>query len=231
MLREISLDTETTGMEPATGDRMVEIGAVELINHVPTGKNYHVYLNPERDIPPEAVAVHGLTEEFLADKPLFSQVFPEFLDFLGADSQLVIHNAEFDMKFINAELKSVGHPGIKMDRVMDSVKVARKKFPGSPANLDALCRRFDIDLSGRELHGALLDAQLLADVWLELNGGRQRGLEIEADGQNHGSESGNVIAMERTFREPRRFEVPKEELQAHEALLEKLKDPLWRSKA
>jgi len=135
------------------------------------------------------------------------------------------------MKFINAELKSVGHPGIKPDRVTDSVKVARKKFPGSPANLDALCRRFDIDLSGRELHGALLDAQLLADVWLELNGGRQRGLEIDADGQSAGSENGNVVAMERTFRAPRTFDVPEEELQAHNALLEKLKEPLWRSKA
>ena len=145
-MREIVLDTETTGLDPFTGDRLVEIGCVELMNFVPTGKTLHLYVNPERDVPAEAVAVHGLTAKFLSDKPLFSQVFTEMLDFVG-DAGLVIHNAEFDLKFLNHELKTVGHPKIK-NRVVDTVLLARKRYPGSPANLDALCRRFGIDNTG-----------------------------------------------------------------------------------
>lgn len=228
MIREIIFDTETTGFKPEEGHRIIEIGAIEMINHLPTGKHYHVYLNPERDVPAEAVAVHGITEEMLVDKPLFSQEFTNFLDFIGDDSKLVAHNATFDMNFINYELKQVGHPGIKLNRVVDSLDVARRKFPGSPANLDALCRRFHIDLSARELHGALLDAELLGMVWLELNGGRQHGLDIEA---SEVSQEESKLKIERSFREPRQFAVSDEETEAHSKLLEKLKDPLWNKAA
>ena len=229
MIREIALDTETTGMDPDEGDRIVEIGCIEMINHLPTGKEYHVYLNPERDVPAEAVAVHGLTEKFLKDKPVFSQEFTNFLDFIGSDSKLVIHNAAFDMKFLNAELRMVGHPGLKNDRVIDSLTVARKTFPGSPANLDALCRRFQIDLSERDLHGALLDAQLLGAVWLELMGGRQHGLHIES-GQGSGGD-GEASGPARPFREPRTFPLIEAEQLHHQELLEKIKDPLWKKRA
>lgn len=226
MIREIVFDTETTGMDPDEGDRIVEIGAVELINHLPSGKHYHVYINPERDIPAEAVAVHGITNDMVKDKPLFNQEFTNFLDFIGDDSKLVAHNASFDMKFVNHHLREVGHPGIKPNRVIDSLLVARKKFPGSPASLDALCRRFDIDLSERTLHGALLDSQLLAEVWLELNGGRQHGLGIE---QKIDSDQGEAaVAISRPYREPRTFNISDNEHDAHAALLEQLKDPVWK---
>lgn len=231
-MREIVLDTETTGMEPSAGDRLVEIGCVELHNHVPTGKTFHVYLNPERDVPAEAVAVHGLTREFLKDKPVFSQVFDEFLAFVG-DSALVIHNAEFDMKFINAELASVGHPGLPMKRVTDTLLVARKKFPGSPASLDALCRRYNIDISERTLHGALLDAQLLAEVYLELAGGRQHGLGLGADARQSSPDAPLVslqAAREKKARPPRPHAASKEELAAHEKMVVQLTDPLWAGK-
>lgn len=227
MTREIALDTETTGMDPTDGHRIIEIGCVELMNYLPTGRTYHCYLNPERDIPPDAIAVHGITNEMVADKPVFSQEFMNFLDFIGSDSKLVIHNAAFDMKFLNYELKQVGHPGIKSNRVVDSLELARKKFPGSPANLDALCRRFNIDLSERELHGALLDARLLGEVWLELMGGRQHGLGIDDRGGAQSTSEG-AQQMERPFREARSFEIPAEELTAHAALLEKLSDPVWK---
>ena len=144
-MREIVLDTETTGMNPAEGDRMVEIGCIELVNHMPTGKNLQLYINPEREISEEVIAVHGITNEFVADKPTFAECYTDFIDFIGKDSKLVIHNAEFDMKFINYQLGQVGHPAISWSRVVDTLAMARKKFPGSPANLDALCRRFDID--------------------------------------------------------------------------------------
>jgi DNA polymerase-3 subunit epsilon len=172
-MREIVLDTETTGFEPAEGHRIVEIGAIELFNHVPTGRTYHQYINPERTMPPEAFEVHGLGDEFLRDKPKFSQIVAAFVEFIGTDSRLVIHNAAFDMKFLNAELNWSGHAILAMDRALDTVALARRKFPGSPASLDALCRRFGIDNSAREKHGALLDSELLAEVYLELIGGRQ----------------------------------------------------------
>ncbi|MCT8331286.1 DNA polymerase III subunit epsilon [Albidovulum sediminis] len=172
-MREIVLDTETTGFEPAEGHRIVEIGAVELFNHVPTGRSYHQYINPERSMPAEAFEVHGLGDDFLRDKPRFVEIAMGFLEFIGSDSRLVIHNAAFDMKFLNAELNWAGHTIIAGERALDTVALARRKFPGSPASLDALCRRFGIDNSAREKHGALLDSELLAEVYLELIGGRQ----------------------------------------------------------
>ena len=172
-MREIVLDTETTGFEPSEGHRIVEIGAIELLNHVPTGRTYHQYINPERAMPKEAFDVHGLGDDFLRDQPKFAQIAAAFVEFVGSDSTLVIHNAAFDMKFLNAELGWAGHPVMPMDRALDTVAMARRKFPGSPASLDALCRRFGIDNSAREKHGALLDSELLAEVYLELIGGRQ----------------------------------------------------------
>lgn len=171
-MREIVLDTETTGLDPSTGDRIVEIGCVEVVNYLATGNSFHVYLNPDRMVPKEAQRVHGLSDEFLADKPRFREIARRFLDFIGSDT-LVIHNASFDVKFLNAELAMVKAPAIQFSRVIDTLDLARKKFPGAQASLDALCRRFAIDTSARELHGALLDAQLLAEVYLELKGGRQ----------------------------------------------------------
>ncbi len=172
-MREIVLDTETTGLDPAEGHRIVEIGAVELFNHVPTGMTFHEYINPERLMPPEAFAVHGLGDEFLRPMPRFAAVARAFLDFVGPDAPLVIHNAAFDMKFLNAELARAGHAPLPNDRAIDTVAIARRRFPGSPASLDALCRRFGVDNSAREKHGALLDSEILAEVYLELIGGRQ----------------------------------------------------------
>jgi DNA polymerase-3 subunit epsilon len=171
-MREIVLDTETTGFEPSEGDRIVEIGAVELFNHLPTGKTYHQYINPERLMPKAAFDVHGLGDDFLRDKPVFKLIAQDFLDFIG-DAQLIIHNASFDMKFLNAELTAVKRPILPMTRATDTLMMARRKFPGSPATLDALCRRFGVDNSAREKHGALLDSEILAEVYLELVGGRQ----------------------------------------------------------
>jgi len=176
-MREIVFDTETTGFEPGDGHRIVEVGCVELMDHFPTGRTLQFYLNPERDVPIESQRVHGLSGEFLADKPLFAQVVEEFLEFLG-DAPLVIHNASFDIKFINAELKRTGHKPIALARAIDTIEIAKRKFPGARYSLDELCKRFAIDLSVRTKHGALLDAQLTAEVYLELIGGRQRGLML-----------------------------------------------------
>lgn len=224
-MREIILDTETTGLDPADGDRLVEIGCVELVNHLPTGNTFHVYLNPQRDVPAEAVRVHGLTAEFLKDKPFFTEKVGEFIDFI-ADSTLVIHNAEFDMKFINAELKSSGFKPIPMARVVDTLLIARQKFPGQPANLDALCRRFKIDLSERKLHGALLDAGLLADVYLELMGGRQHGLGLASDAVIASSAQLNA-RIKRQKREHRHFPAPEQDVAAHDAFVATIKNALW----
>ncbi len=226
MVKEIVLDTETTGMDPSSGDRIIEIGAVELMNHLPTGKTLQIYINPERDIPADATAVHGITNEFVADKPVFAQVYTDFLDFIEG-GKLIIHNAEFDMKFLNAELAKVGHKALSWSTVVDTLAIARKKFPGSPANLDALCRRFGIDNSGRTYHGALLDSELLAEVYLELLGGRQHGLSLAAENKG-ASGAKSAIKAERKFREPRNFSPSDEEIAAHEEFLEKLKDPIWK---
>ncbi|MFV2002892.1 MAG: DNA polymerase III subunit epsilon, partial [Paracoccaceae bacterium] len=171
-MREVVLDTETTGFDPEGGDRIVEIGAVELLNHLPTGRTYHQYLNPERAMPGDAFQVHGLGDDFLRDKPVFASIAQAFLDFIG-DAGLVIHNASFDMKFLNAELGWANMAPIPFDRAIDTLAIARRKFPGSPASLDALCRRFGVHNSSRDLHGALLDSEILAEVYLELIGGRQ----------------------------------------------------------
>lgn len=179
-MREIVLDTETTGLDPAEGHRIVEIGGVELLNHMPTGRVYHQYINPERDMPAEAFAVHGLSEERLSKEPVFAAIAGDFVDFVG-EAKLVIHNASFDMKFINAELRWLGRDPIPNDRAIDTLAIARKRFPGSPAGLDALCRRFGVDNSAREKHGALLDSELLAEVYLELIGGRQPDLGVTLD--------------------------------------------------
>lgn len=231
---EVVLDTETTGMDPFKGDKLVEIGAVELKNHLPTGRTLQIYINPERDIPEEVVAVHGITNEFVADKPTFSQIYMDFIDFIG-DSKLIIHNAEFDMKFLNAELKNVGHPPLKWSRVIDTLAIARKKFPGSPANLDALCRRFDIDNTSRTFHGALLDSELLAEVYLELTGGRQHGMGL-SDNKNNVTNnastgtSNNLRASKKPVRDPRPHAANEDELSAHKELLEKIGDKaLWNT--
>lgn len=176
-MREIILDTETTGLDPARGDRVVEIGAVELMNHVPTGRTFHVYVNPERDMPAEAEAVHGLSTAFLSDKPKFAHIVDEFLAFVG-DAVLVIHNASFDVGFLNAELSYAGKAGLLAERVIDTLHLARQKHPAGPNSLDALCRRYGIDNTRRTKHGALLDSELLAEVYLELIGGRQTALSL-----------------------------------------------------
>ena len=184
-MREIVMDTETTGLEATGGDRIVEIGGVELINHLPTGRTYHQYINPERTMPREAFEVHGLSDDFLSDKPVFARIADEFLEFIG-DARLVIHNASFDMAFFNAELDRLGRPVLPMDRAIDTLEIARRKFPGAQASLDALCKRFGIDNSARTLHGALLDSEILAEVYLELLGGRQQGLSLASAGAGSG---------------------------------------------
>ena len=176
-MREIVFDTETTGFEPSDGHRIVEIGCVELIDQFPTGKSFQAYLNPEREVPIESQRVHGLSNEFLSDKPLFAHVVEEFLAFIG-DAPLVIHNAGFDIKFINAELSRTGHAAIPLARAIDTIEIAKRKIPGARYSLDELCKRFGVDLSGRAKHGALLDAELTAQIYLELIGGRQRGLAL-----------------------------------------------------
>ncbi len=226
-MREIVLDTETTGFDPFAGDRIVEIGAVELDNHIPTGRTCQIYINPERNIPEEVIAVHGITNEFVKDKPVFSQCYMEFIDLIGDDSKLVIHNAEFDMKFLNWELENVGHKPLSWDRVIDTLKIAREKFPGSPANLDALCRRFQIDNTERTYHGALLDSELLAEVYLELLGGRQRGLELAANQVKQDAASAKTHKTARTVREARPHAPSAEELAAHTEFLKEIKNPIW----
>ena len=225
-MREIVLDTETTGFDPETGDRIVEIGAVELMGHVATGRTYHQYINPERAMPDDAFQVHGLGDDFLRDKPKFAEIGQAFLDFVG-DSKLIIHNAAFDMKFLNAELRWMGLPQIPGDQALDTLAIARKRFPGSPASLDALCRRFNIDNSSRTLHGALLDSEILAEVYLELIGGRQPDFALSAEPERRSSD----IKTEQTAR-PRPTPLParltEEEAAAHRDFVAKLGDgALW----
>ena len=185
-MKEIVLDTETTGLDPDSGDRIVEIGAVELLGHVPTGNTYHQYVNPEREVPKEAVDVHGLTVDFLRDKPAFGAIATDFLAFIG-DAKLVMHNAAFDLKFLNSELRWQALPQIDEARAIDTLEIARRKFPGAPASLDALCRRFGIDNSKRTLHGALLDSEILAELYLELIGGRQPDLLLAVGDEAKGA--------------------------------------------
>ncbi|MFZ1414047.1 MAG: DNA polymerase III subunit epsilon [Defluviicoccus sp.] len=219
-MREVVLDTETTGLDPRNGDRIVEIGCLELLNHVPTGRHYHTYLNPDRSMPAEAFAVHGLSDAHLKDQPRFAAVVDAFLTFLG-ESPLVIHNAAFDLGFINAELGRLGVPPVPAERAIDTVLLARKAYPGMPANLDALCRRFQIDTSTRTLHGALTDARLLAEVYLQLKGGRQPGLALVS---NRGAKGVTGPGPTRT---PRLLAPTAAEEAAHGALVGRLKNPLW----
>ena len=221
-MREIVLDTETTGFEPTEGHRIVEIGAIELFNHVPTGRTYHQYINPERDMPTEAFEVHGLGNDFLRDKPVFAAIAQDFLDFIGEEAKLVIHNAAFDMKFLNAELGWAKKPLIANDRALDTLMMARRRFPGSPASLDALCRRFNIDNSSRTLHGALLDSEILADVYLELIGGRQPvfGLTVDTSRAKNASAEDDWRPRPRPTPLPSR--ITPEEAEAHAAFVAKL---------
>jgi len=228
-MREIVLDTETTGFEPEQGDRIVEIGAVELYNHMPTGRTYHQYINPERAMPQEAFEVHGLGDEFLRDKPVFAKIAQEFLEFVQ-DAKLVIHNASFDMKFINAELSWIKLPPIPFDQAVDTLAIARQKFPGSPASLDALCRRFNIDNSARTLHGALLDSEILAEVYLELIGGRQP--DFALSGATGGGSTDGQEGADTWRPHPRPTPLPSRlseaEAAAHQAFVESLgDDALW----
>ena len=240
-MREIVLDTETTGFEPHEGDRIVEIGAVELIGHVPTGRTYHQYINPQRSMPAEAFGVHGIGpdlleppqdpkpgQETLRDKPVFKDIAQDFVDFIG-DAKLVIHNAAFDMKFLNAELGWVNRPLLPMDQALDTLAIARRRFPGSPASLDALCRRFAIDNSSRTLHGALLDSEILAEVYLELIGGRQPdfALATETSQQTNNGSTSNWRPAPRP--QPLDPKLTKEEAAAHTAFLEQLGDgAVWK---
>lgn len=227
-MREIVFDTETTGLDPRTGDRMVEIGCIELVNLVPTGQTFHAYFNPERDMPAGAEAVHGLSSHFLSDKPLFRDLAGELLDFIG-DSSLIAHNAGFDFAFLNAELEICQRDRVCTTRMVDTVAIARKRHPGAKLSLDALCSRYGIDRSHRVKHGALLDAELLAQVYVELRGGRQIGLELAAE----------LVTEERTLivthrpsvasqrREPRLHTASEEELERHRNFLAGIASPLW----
>ena len=240
-MREIVLDTETTGFEPNEGDRIVEIGAIELIGHVPTGRTYHQYINPMRSMPEEAFGVHGIGpdlleppkepkpgQETLRDKPVFKDIAQAFVDFVG-DARMVIHNAAFDMKFLNAELGWLNRPLLPMDQALDTLAIARRKFPGSPASLDALCRRFGIDNSSRTLHGALLDSEILAEVYLELIGGRQPDFALAADTRTNAASGSNDDWRPTQRPNPLPSKLTEQEIAAHTAFIDSLGDDvLWK---
>ena len=224
-MREVVFDTETTGFDPFDGDRIVEIGCVIVEDYIPTGEVYHVYINPERDMPTAAEQVHGLTEEFLKDKPTFAEIVDEFRDFCG-DMNLVAHNAEFDMKFINWEMENLGFSAYPASRSVDTLAISRRKFPGASNTLDALCKRFSVDNSNRVKHGALLDAELLADVYLELMGGRQTGLRLVTD-ENQDGLVKQVETREQAYREARPHFASEEELARHRAFVKEMDNSLW----
>lgn len=223
-MRHIVFDTETTGFEAEQSDRIIEIGAIELVNYVPTGRVYHQYINPERAIPEGATAVHGITDAMVADKPVYSEIVDAFDEFIGSDSILVAHNAEFDMRFLNAEYKRLGMPPLPKDRFLDTLAIARRMFPGAPASLDALCKRYGIDNSKRVFHGALLDSELLAEVFLELAGGRQPELLDQTAEENAGPDEDILAATQWPVRD---FPLSAEEESAHAAMLATIKDPVW----
>jgi len=225
-VREIVFDTETTGLNPASGDRMVEIGCIEIYNRVETGRNFHAYFNPDRAMPSEAEAVHGLTTIFLSDKPRFAERADELLDFLE-DSPLVAHNAGFDFSFLNFELEQCGRPAVCTRRMVDTLALARARHPGAKHSLDALCTRFGVDRSHRVKHGALLDAQLLAQVYVELTGGRQIGLGLVADSETFGVAAIEGTVRVREPRVPRPHHAGHEELARHRAFIARLVNPLW----
>jgi DNA polymerase-3 subunit epsilon len=228
-MREIVFDTETTGLEAMNGDRLTEIGCVEVIDCIPTGRTFHRYVNPQRSIPREVIEITGLTEDFLADKPLFHEVADDFMDFVG-DAGLVAHNSDFDRGFINMELARLDKPTYEPERFKDTARIARAKFPGSYVSLDALCKRFDISLESRDKHGALIDALLLAEVYLELIGGRTRSLDLSGQA---GGPAGDVVFPARPAREtPLALLSREEERKAHEAYIDSLGgEPIWKAKS
>ena len=233
-MRHIVLDTETTGLSAKDGHRIIEIGAVEMINLSLTGQSLHLYINPERDIDAGAEEVHGLSSEFLADKPVFAEILTEFIDFIG-DDILVIHNAPFDIGFLNAELSRCGRPPLSMGRVVDTLPLARQKFPGAQASLDALCRRFGVDNTHRDLHGALIDADLLAAVYVELQGGRQPGLQLDNDADPQPQQDtakgdtdlSGFILSNKPVRPARSFALPEQEAADHQKLIDRIDNPVW----
>lgn len=220
-MREIILDTETTGLDPKDGHRIVEIGCLELVDRVWTGRTYQQYINPDRAMTEDAYRVHGISDEMLADKPRFDQIADAFLDFVDG-ATIVAHNASFDMRFINWELNNAGREPLPMDKVVDTLAIARKKYPGAANSLDALCRRFEVDNTDRTLHGALIDSRLLADVYYHLMGAKQAGLELVSGGGGAGG------AQERAYREPRPHAAPEADLENHRSFLESfVSDPIW----
>ena len=223
-MREIVLDTETTGLDPIRGDRLVEIGCIELVNHIATGSTFQRYINPERTMPEAAFRVHGLSDEFLLGKPVFKDIADDLIEFLSND-KLIIHNASFDLGFLNAELTRLDMSILDKERAIDTLLLARKRYPGAPANLDALCRRFEIDNSERTLHGALLDAELLAEVYLELIGGRQPDLVLGSEKAE--KNSAEEISEQKKVRPPRSYALSSEEKRLHSKFLESLDDPIW----
>jgi len=233
-MRHIVLDTETTGLSAKDGHRIIEIGAVEMVNLSLTGQSLHLYINPEREIDAGAQEIHGLSAEFLADKPVFADILSAFTDFIGEDI-LVIHNAPFDIGFLNAELSRCGQPPLSMERVVDTLPLAREKYPGAQASLDALCRRFGVDNSHRDLHGALIDADLLAAVYVELQGGRQPGLQLHEDtappipevSAAEDTDLSGFILTNKPVRPPRSFTLPEDEAAEHKALIEQMDNPIW----
>ena len=228
-MREIVMDTETTGLDPEEGHRIVEIGGVELYNHIPTGRTYHQYINPERSMPREAFDVHGLDDDFLRDKPVFARIVDDFLDFVG-DAKLVIHNASFDMAFLNAELGWVGRPPLPARQAVDTLDIARRRFPGAQASLDALCKRFGVDNSAREKHGALLDSEILAEVYLELLGGRQQGLSLDGRSTTQAAKRSGTEWTAPPRSRPLSPRLTTEEAAAHEAFIDELGEgALWRA--
>lgn len=232
-MREIIFDTETTGFDPQSGDRMVEIGCIEMVGRVMTGATFHCYFNPERDMPAAAEAVHGLSSKFLSDKPLFATKAQELIEFIG-DSPLVAHNASFDFGFLNMELARCGQPAVDLARMVDTVAIARTKHPGAKLSLDALCTRYGIDRSHRTKHGALLDAELLAQLYIELTGGRQIGLglgDLAVAEAVIETQRISLVRTDRPYREPRRFHPLPEELERHRAFVATLKDAIWTEDA
>lgn len=223
-VREIVLDTETTGLSPEDGDRIVDIGCVELIDHMPTGNTYQVYINPQKEMTSDAVRITGLTDEFLNDKPIFSEIVDDFLNFIG-DATLVIHNAAFDIHFLNSELGRLGKPLFELKETIDTLDMAHRKFPGAPASLDALCKRFNVNTSMREKHGALVDCLLLADVYIYLLGGKQAGLDFQSDEDAEDEALMARVAsgqLQTQNRKKRSFKASKEEIAAHEEFLKGL---------
>jgi DNA polymerase-3 subunit epsilon len=228
-MREIVLDTETTGLSPETGDRVVEIGCVELYNHIPTGKTFQTYLNPERSMDVGAQEIHGLTADFLKNQPIFLKIADEFLSFIGK-STLIIHNAEFDLSFINSELKRIGRENIEFERAIDTLSIARKKFPGAQNSLDALCRRFDVDNSRRDLHGALLDSEILAEVYLELIGGKEPDLNLVNQKKGDGKKTTNTRRQTNKRDTPLKYGISQVEKEQHLKFMHNLKNPIWNKR-